>query len=123
MKCRPAVGAATDTTHVRVYKNPTAGTLISDANNVNVNSNRNFSSSQTLSDSLAYAASANGKTITDGTVHIESLISPGSRVNFQIDEVLKKGNSIAVSFEPNDSNTSMKVMAALITHKQVNTDL
>lgn len=111
-------GSATDTTHVRMYKNPTTGTLISGAAAVNVNSNRNFSSSETLANSLAYKG-AEGNTITDGSVHIESLVSPGNRVGFNISETLSKGNSIAVSLEPNDSNTSMKVMVALIGHLTV----
>ena len=54
--------------------------------------------------------------ITNGSVHIESLINPGSRVFFGIDEILTKGDSMAITFEPNDSNTSMKTMAAIICH-------
>ena len=115
----PSTGGSTsDTTHVRVYKNPTTGTLISGASAVNVNSNRNFSSSETLASSLAYKG-ATGNTITDGSIHIESLVNPGSRVAFGISETLSKGNSIAVSLEPNDSNTSMKAMIALIGHLTV----
>jgi hypothetical protein len=113
-------GSATDTTRMRVYKNPTTGTLISGATAVDVNSNRDFGSSDTLQNSLAYKG-AEGNTITDGSVHIESLISPGNRVVFNISEVLRKGNSIAVSLEPNDSNTSMKVMVAIVAHQTVST--
>ena len=108
-------GSATDTTHVRVYKNPTTGTLISGASAVGINSNRNFSSSETLASSLAYKG-ATGNTITDGSTHIESLVSPGNRVGFAISETLAKGNARAVSLEPNDSNTSMKCMVAIIGH-------
>ncbi len=110
-------GSSTDTTRVRIYKNPTTGTLISGATAVDTNSNRNFSSSKTLTVD-AYKG-AEGSTITDGIVHIESLINPGSRVFFGIDEFLDKGNSIAVSYEPNDSNTSMKCMAAILCHKEI----
>jgi len=109
-------GSATDTTQVRIYKNPTTGTLISGATAVDINSNRNFGSSKTLTVD-AYKG-AEGNTITNGSSHIESLISPGNRVSFPIDEVLTKGDSIAVSYEPNDSNTSMKTMTALICHLQ-----
>jgi hypothetical protein len=113
----PSTGGDTsDTTHIRVYRNPTTGTLIGDASAVGVNSNRDFGSSSTL-DADVYKGGT-GKTITDGTVHIESLISPGNRVFFNIDEYIRKDNSIAISFEPNDSNTSMKVMAALILHQE-----
>ena len=46
-------GVTTDTTHVRMYKNPTTGTLISGATAADINSNRHFSSADTLSESLA----------------------------------------------------------------------
>lgn len=107
-------GVTTDTTRVRIYKNPTTGTLISEATAADTSSNRNFGSSLTL---VADIYKGDGSaTVTDGTVHIESLINPGSRVFFAIDEVLTKGDSIAVTFEPNDSNTNMKTMAAIICH-------
>ena len=108
-------GSASDTTHVRIYKNPTTGTLISGAAAVDINSNRNFSSSESLADSLAFKG-ATGNTITDGLTHIESLVSPGNRAPFQVSETLSKGNSIAISLEPNDSNTSMKCMVAIVGH-------
>lgn len=111
-------GSATDTTRVRIYKNPTTGTLISGASAVDINSNRDFGSSDTLASSLAYKG-AEGNTITDGSSHVESLVSPGNRVVFNISEVLRKGNSIAISLEPNDSNTSMKVMCALVGHQKI----
>lgn len=114
-------GSATDTTRVRVYKNPTTGTLISGATAVDINSNRDFGTSDTLSSSLVYKG-ATGNTITDGSVHIDSLVSPGTRASFAISEVLRKGNSLAVSLEPNDSNTSMKVMVAIVGHLEVSTD-
>ncbi len=107
-------GAATDTTQIVFYKNPTTGTLISAATDADVKSNRNFGSSITLTADLFKGAE--GVTITDGTAHIESLISPGNRVVFTIDEILTKGDSLAVSLEPNNSNTSMKVMAAITCH-------
>ena len=111
-------GSSTDTTHIRVYKNPTSGTLISGATAADINSNRDFGSSATLSSSLTYKG-GEGLTITDGSSHIESLVSPGARVALPIDELLRKGNSIAVSYEPNDSNTSMKVMCAIVGHQSL----
>lgn len=109
-------GATTDTTHIRFYKNPTTGTLISGASAVSDESNRNFGSGITL-EADSYKG-AEGNTITDGTTHIQSLVSPGNRVFFSIDEVLQPGNSTAVSYEPPDSNTSMKCMAALLCHTE-----
>ena len=107
-------GAATDTNQVRIYRNPTTGTLISGAVDADINDNRNFGSSKTLA-ALAYKG-ATGNTITDGSVVIESLVGPGSRVSFAIDLVLTKGDSVGISYEPSDSNTSMKCMAAIVLH-------
>ena len=107
-------GSATDTTQVRVYSDPTAGTLISGAVNADTVQNRNVGSSATL-DALTYKG-ATGNTITDGTILLESLVSPGSRAVFNIDITVPKGKAIAISYEPNDSNTSMKVMAAFACH-------
>ena len=107
-------GVTTDTTRVRIYKNITTGTLVSEANAADTVSNRNFGSSKVL-DATAYKGDASS-TITDGTIHIESLIDPGSRVPFPIDEILTQGDSIAISVEANDSNTSMKAMAAIVCY-------
>lgn len=107
-------GSSSDSTLVRMYKNPSTGTLISGATAVDINSNRNFSSAKSLT-GLAYKGSE-GSTITNGTQHIQSLVSAGSRTFFAIEEVLGQNNSIAVSYEPNDGNTSMKTMTAIICH-------
>jgi hypothetical protein len=105
-------GATTDTSRIRFYKNPSTGTLISSASNADTSSNRNFSSSRLL---VADAYKGDGSaTVTDGSVHIESLVSPGNRAVFAIDELLSKGDTIAITIEPNDSNTSMKTMAAIV---------
>lgn len=105
-------GLSTDTTHIRMYKNPTTGTLISEAVASDIKSNRNFGSSLTL-DADCFKGDGSA-TVTDGGVHIESLINPGNRAFFGIDEILTKGDSVAFTFEPNDSNTSMKCMCAII---------
>lgn len=109
-----ANGVVTDTTLVRVYKNPSAGTLISDATAADINSNRNFSSNQTLTSNTYKGAEA--KTITDGSQHSQELVSPGLRAPFPIDELLSNGDSIAISYEPPDSNTAMKCMAQINGH-------
>lgn len=107
-------GVTTDITRIRFIKNPTTGTLISEATAADTNSNRNFGSSLTL-DADVFKGDGSA-TITNGTVHIDSLVSPGSRASFGIDEILTKGDTIAITYEPNDSNTSMKCMAAIVCH-------
>jgi hypothetical protein len=104
-------GSAADTTRVRIIKNPTTGTLISEATDASPKSNRNFGSTDTLTADV-YKGDGSA-TVTDGSVHIDSLVSPGNRIFFGSDEVLTKGDSVAITLEPNDSNTSMKCMAAI----------
>ena len=113
-------GDILDTTQVRVYKNPTLGTLISNSMLVDVNSNRDFTSADSLDRSLAFKG-AQGDTILNGSVHIESLVSPGTRQDFPISETLRKGNSIAVSLQPPAGNTNLKIMVAMIGHLAVST--
>ena len=107
-------GAATDTTHIRIYSNPTTGTLISNAVDAEIVQNRNIGATSALA-SVVYKG-ATGNTITDGAPLIESLVNPASRVAFNIDITVPKCKAIGISLEPNDSNTSMKVMAALVCH-------
>jgi len=105
-------GVTTDITHVRIYKNPSAGTLISEANAVEVNSNRNFGSTVELD--VDEFKGDGSSTVTDGTVHNETFISPGSGGTFSADEILPNGKSLAITVEPNDSNTNMKVLVNIV---------
>ena len=107
-------GVTTDTTRIRIYSNPTTGTLISNAVNADTVQNRNVGATSALAADTYKGAT--GNTITDGDIMLESLVSPGSRAVFAIDFTIPKGKSIALSYEPNDSNTSMKVMAAFACH-------
>lgn len=107
-------GAITDSTRVRVYRNPTGGTLISGAVLVSDNQNRNFGTNRTLTADTYKGAT--GNTIIGGDVIMEIFMNPSERELLSIDMTLTKGDSIAVSYEPNDSNTSMKCMAAAIVH-------
>lgn len=104
-----------DTCRIRIYKNATTGTLITPTpTNVDTNSNLNFSSSNTFS-SDAFKG-VEGETITNGTVHFESLINHNTRTAFPVSWSLGTGNSIAISIEPADSTTAMKVICAITGH-------
>ena len=107
-------GVVTDTTRVRVYRNPTGGTLISGAVLVSNNQNRNFGTNRTLT-ADAYKG-ATGNTVTGGNIIVEVFVNPGERELLNIDMTLTKGDSVAVSYEPNDSNTSMKCMVDAAVH-------
>ncbi len=95
-------------------RNPNAGTTISNANAVDINSNRNYGSSNTLTVD-AYKG-ATGETMTGGNDHIIVQVGTSGRVVVTIDEVLQKGSSFGLKYTPQGSNTSQKVYAALVCH-------
>ncbi len=110
------VGKSTNGTEVnfKMYKNPSTGTLISTGTAADTNSNRNFGSSKTFTaDVFKGDGSA---TITNGTVHIESIFGPLNRVFFSLDEVLtpKDTTAITLTIAGNDSSTNCQ--AAIIGH-------
>ena len=107
-------GVTTDSTEIKVLSNPTAGTVISGATDADMIQNRNIGASSTL-DALVYKG-AEGLTFTDGEELVGSLLSPGTRAPFVLDITVPKGKAIGVTIEPNDSNTNMKVMVALVVH-------
>lgn len=96
---------ASGTMRVKTIKNPTAGTLISDANSATVNS-ANFGSSQTFG-GLAYSASGDGKTVTDGSDASQYINhSPGHSIQ-EYDGllVIPKGSSFALVVQPSAATT------------------
>jgi hypothetical protein len=107
-------GLTTDSTTIKVLSNPTAGTVISGATDADMIQNRNIGASSTLEADVYKGAE--GDTFTDGEELVGSLLTPGTRAAFVLDITIPKGKSIGVTIEPNDSNTSMKVMAALVCH-------
>lgn len=98
---------------IRIYKNPTTGTLISSQTAVSTNENRDFSSSNTLTADVYKGAS--GATITDGTIFaITSRSTFNDPVAFDAEIIaLSKDNSIAVSYQPPSGNTSQTVVVAV----------
>lgn len=84
----------------KLIKNPTTGTLISDANE-GTKVNSNFSSNN-LFQGLTYAASADGKTITDGTQSSNFIIkSPGHTIqDYQGALILGPSDSLALVCKP-----------------------
>ena len=103
-------GAAGSGVFIRIIKNPENGTIVTDSSNVAMNSNRNFGSGKTFTVD-AYVGS-DGSTITDGSDHIQSIVSPGNRVVFDIDEILPKGKSIGVIYQPPVGNEAMETETA-----------
>jgi hypothetical protein len=110
-----SAGTTTDSAEIKLIKNPTTGTLISSPTNVDMNQNRNHSSSNTLADSLAYKG-AEGNTVTDGTEEALFYQSAGGRLYASIGLVIGKGNSIAITVDTQTTSGTTNVYAALILH-------
>lgn len=114
-----SAGTVNDSTRVQIIRNPSTGTLISDASAVDQNQNRNFGSSKTLTVD-AYKG-AEGKTVTDGDNIALIFMAAGSRLFATLNFELTKGDSIAVTVDSNTSSGTTAVYAAAICHlKDVN---
>ena len=102
----PSTGG-TGPARLKVYRNPTGGTLISGAS-VITPSNLNFGSSLTPS-ALVYKG-AEGNTITGGSLIIDVGVNTSFLLSVDdINWLLPNGSSYAVSITPPTSNTSMLV--------------
>ena len=107
-------GSATDMAQITFVRNPTAGTIVSGATAVDINSNRNYGSNNVL-DVNAYKG-ATGNTMTDGQDHILVFANDGGRSFITIAEDLPKGATFGIKVQAPSGNTSMEVYAALICH-------
>jgi hypothetical protein len=108
----PSTGGV-DPAQIRLIRNPSAGTLISTATDVDIKTNRNFGSSNTFTGDVYKSTGA--LTITDGTDHILSYMNASSRLFLNIYEVLPPGSSIGVTMTL-PSNTAVSTYCALICH-------
>jgi hypothetical protein len=101
---------------VTVVRDPTAGTIVSGATDVDMNQNRNFGSESTLSRSLAYKG-ANGLTATDGSDIAQFYMNESGRLFASVDFVIPKNKTIAIKLDLNISSTTT-VYAAIIGHQE-----
>lgn len=97
---------------LRIYRNPTGGTIVSGAVDIEIAANRDFSSSVVVSGDTYKGAE--GNTLTGGTTFAETTRSSfGTVISLDAAEIiLKKGNSLGVSWEPPTGNTSQIVKIA-----------
>ena len=100
---------------ITLIRNPTAGTIVDSANNVDINQNRNFGSSKAL-DSLAYKG-AEGNTFTDGQ-DFALFYQSGTRGYYTIDVDLEKGSSFGVKIDTQTTAGTTNVYVALICHRK-----
>lgn len=108
-------GTVGDSSIVEILKNPTAGTIVSGAVNVDIESNRNFSSISPLNADAFKGAEAN--TFTDGNTHLIAGFSPDTD-EFKSGIILSNGNSVGVNVTPPASNTTMAVSIGVICHTE-----
>ena len=98
---------------IKILKNPTLGTIITEEKPVSSAENRNFASSKTL-DADAFKGEE-GDTFTDGVAF--AITSRDAVFNDIVafdaaPIVLEKGNSIGITFTPASGNTSQTVVVA-----------
>jgi hypothetical protein len=102
-----------DSANVYIVRNPTAGTTITNANNVDMKSNTNFGSTNSLkTTTLAYKGADGEGATTGGTDHGLLYMTDG-RLYADLNIELPKGSSVAIEFDGNTSGT-FNVYAALI---------
>lgn len=99
-------GTSMNSMQCTLTKNPTTGTLISDANDgaavpANLGSNEVFTG-------LTYAASGDGKTITDGTQFSQFTIHlPGHTIQeYNGSIIIPGGSAMAISLKPGAATTA-----------------
>ena len=103
-------------TYIKVIRNPTAGTIVSSPTTADINSNRNYGSSKSLT--VDWYKGATGDTMTDGEDHIIFGHNAGNRLFASIEEILPRGSTLGVKITPPPNNTSMTIYVALICHLQ-----
>lgn len=111
-------GTVSDVASIVLVRNPTGGTLISNATAVSMNQNRNFGSSKTLTIN-AYKG-AEGSTVTGGNDIAQFFAAAGSRLFAEVNMILTKGDSIAVKIDTNTTLGTTNVYAAILCHLKDN---
>lgn len=106
-------GTAGEEIVITFIRNPTVGTIItSTPTNVDINSNRNYGSSNTLNADVFKGAT--GDTMTDGADHILVFGFEPGRLSIPVDEVIPQGKSFGVKITPPPSSADMNVYVALV---------
>ena len=103
-----------DAPHITIVRNPTGGSVITEAVPTDQNQNRNFGSNNTLN-GLAYKGGT-GKASTGGNDIATLQLSPGSRSFFTIDFFLPKGASMAVDLTSNITGGSADYYLAFVVY-------
>lgn len=103
---------------IEILRNPTAGDIITNANNVSigplVNANQNFGSTNVLT-GLFYKGATSEGVFTDGLLGLSLRSAPNTgRIKHEFEIiVLPKGHSLGIDYTPPASNTSQIVQFEL----------
>jgi len=113
-----AVGAGqatvSDIGEMTIVRNPTGGDLITDATAVDMNQNRDFGSSKTLS-AFAYKGKSAG-TLTGGEDTLLVYIGANNRSLISLNLQIPKGTSIGITLDPKLSSGTMKAYCAAVCY-------
>ena len=98
---------------VKLIKNPSSGTIVSNAVAGDNVSNRNFGSTTELK--ADFYKGVEGDTLTDGTAFADTIRTQPSAISFDADVIiLPESASIGVMVTPQSGNTSMDCTVAII---------
>ncbi len=99
---------------IDVIRNPTAGDIVTNANDCEMISNQNFGSSLTFTGD-AFKGAEGETVVSDGEISISTRsASATGRIVVSLGAlVLKKGSSIAINYTPPTGNTSQTVQFAV----------
>jgi len=101
---------------LKIYRNPTGGTVVDDATAITTSSNSNFGSNKTLSANVYEGDEA--KTLTGNTATIDVPLPSRAAVTFiefSTKVVLPKGASYGITYQPETGSTSVDIIAGVNT--------
>ena len=111
-----------DAANIWVVRNPTSGSTITNANDVDISSNVNFGSSKALKGTTLAYKGADGEGATSGGTDHALLYMTDGRLYAGLNVVIAKGGSLAIEIDGNTSG-AFNVYAALIGYvKDPNND-
>mgnify|MGYP005825303851 FL=1 len=107
--------AATDFLYTAIL-NPTAGDIITNTNDVDMNTNRRAGSPNTLS-AVAYKGAVGETAVSGGTDLFGTRLSGSGRTVVPIGIAIPKSQSVAIDFTAKTSNTNCIVQVALSVYE------
>ena len=111
------LGVSSDPVLVKMYRNPTNGTIVTNAVAGVQFENRNFGTATQLTSD--FYKGVEGDTLTGGDMIAQFYANQSNRLFADIDFILPPQTSIGISLTPNDDGTGGNVYVALICHEEI----